>query len=102
MSTINIIATLHVQNEVLDDVRSEMKRLVPLSLSEKGCIEYCLHEVVEGDIGVENTGGQFVVIEKWRDIESLNKHASSEHFTNFINNFSESELRITVQMIKEI
>lgn len=99
MSNVNIIATLHVANEVKEIVKNKMKELVVLSQAESGCIKYEFNEVGGGIPGVENTGGEFVVIETWKDLSALEAHSTSVHFSEFINNFDESELKITLQVI---
>ncbi|ENQ8700622.1 antibiotic biosynthesis monooxygenase [Vibrio harveyi] len=102
MSNINIIATLHTSAFSKESVRTAMKTVESLSRLEDGCIKYDLYEISEEFKGLPSTGGDFLVIETWKDQESLDRHAKSEHFLNLVSKFNEEELKITVQIINKL
>lgn len=100
---INVIATLHVTANVKDAVKAQMKTLVDFSRAESGCVRYDLYQIDKSGIpDVENTGGDFTVIESWADMTALNSHAESKHFTDFVESYSEDELKLTLQVIDKI
>lgn len=102
MSTIKMIATLHVAAEVRDQIRADMLKLVPLSRAESGCIKYDLYDIdQQGAPGVANTGGDFAVFEEWVDGEALQSHTSSDHFQSFAGAYSGDQLKISLQMLNE-
>ncbi|QBJ63702.1 putative quinol monooxygenase [Pseudoalteromonas sp. DL-6] len=103
MSEVNVIATLHVIEHAKAAVKTHMKKLVELSRAESGCLRYDFYQInAKGVPGVENTGGDFVVIERWKNIGALNSHAESDHFTAFAGSFNKDEMNITLQLIDEI
>ncbi|MGY8871477.1 MAG: putative quinol monooxygenase [Pseudomonadales bacterium] len=103
MSKINVIATLHVTNHAKASVKNQMKKLVELSRAEPGCLRYDFYQVdKDGVAGMKNTGGDFVVIESWKNTNALISHAESNHFSSFVTAFSKDEMSITLQLIDEI
>lgn len=102
MSTVRMIATLYAAPEVKDQVRSDMANLVALSQTEEGCLQYDYYEIdQEGMPGVDNTGGDFVVIEEWQDAATLQAHSESEHSKAFHSSYAEGQIRISLQILNE-
>lgn len=80
-----------------------MQKLVPVSQAEAGCLRYDFHEIdSQGLDGVPNTGGDFVVLEGWRNAAALQSHGASAHFQAFITAFSKDELQMSVQLLKTV
>lgn len=97
---LKIIATLTTAPDVRNDVGRAMKRLVTQSQAEPGCLQYDFYEInPEGFEDVPKTGGDFVVIESWKNAEALESHASSDHFQAFIGLFPKDKLMISVQVL---
>ncbi|GAA3538196.1 putative quinol monooxygenase [Zobellella aerophila] len=100
-SELRMIVTLKISPEAVDNVRAAMQKLVPPTRAEAGCLQYDFFEVTpEGPGGVANTGGDFVVIEGWRDEAAHRSHVESDHFQAFITAFSADELQLSVQVLK--
>ena len=100
--TINLIATLHAAPAVHERIKADMNQLVPLSRAEPGCLQYDFYAInQEGAPGIDNTGGDFVVIEKWQDGEALQQHGASQHFQAFMTAYTPEQLRLTVQVLAE-
>lgn len=72
---------LHVYFKVAPEKRDEFlenaKRVVAGTVAEEGCISYHLYE----DTVEANT---FILVEKWRDAESLKLHEQTPHFQEFV------------------
>ncbi|NOI26541.1 putative quinol monooxygenase [Vibrio mediterranei] len=103
MSEINVIATLHVVEYAKSEVKAQMKKLVTLSRAEAGCLRYDFYQIdTVGLPGIKNTGGDFTVIESWKNSNALKSHSESDHFTAFISHFSDAEMEITLQIIEKV
>lgn len=74
MSALSIVAKLATTQENLELVKSELIKLVEPTLSEKGCIDYKLHQDNE-DPNV------FLFYENWETADDLDAHMKSSHFT---------------------
>lgn len=101
MSEFSMIVTLSVAPEAKNAVRAALQKLVPITQAEAGCLRYDCHEVdPDGFPGVANTGGDFVMLETWRDSQAQQSHGASAHFQEFITAFSQDELQLSVQLLK--
>jgi quinol monooxygenase YgiN len=103
MSEINVIATLHVVEHAKSEVKAQMQKLVALSRAEAGCLRYDFYQIdTVGVPGLKNTGGDFTVIESWKNSDALNTHSESDHFMAFVSRFSDAEMEITLQIIEKV
>lgn len=101
-SPIRMIVTLSVSPEAKDRLRAAMQQLVPSTRAEAGCLQYDFYEIDAGAAGgVANTGGDFVMIEGWRDQAAHQAHVASDHFQAFITAFGADELQLSVQVLKD-
>jgi quinol monooxygenase YgiN len=69
-----VVATIVAQPEHRSDVAAALRRAVAATLRESGCELYALHL----DRNDENC---FVMIERWRDMASIDVHAKGPAFT---------------------
>ncbi|MDP5276781.1 putative quinol monooxygenase, partial [Chengkuizengella axinellae] len=79
---IMIHATLHVNPEKEQDFLKDIQSLIEDSRSESGNISYDLMK----DTEKENV---FMMVEEWKDIEAVQSHNTSNHFTTFTGKASE-------------
>ncbi|OIN12236.1 putative quinol monooxygenase [Oceanisphaera psychrotolerans] len=101
-SPIRMIVTLKASPEAKDNVRAAMQQLVPPTRAEAGCLQYDFYEIdPEAAGGVANTGGDFVVIEGWRDQAGHQAHVESDHFQAFITAFGADEVQLSVQVLQD-
>ncbi|NHI00259.1 putative quinol monooxygenase [Oceanimonas sp. MB9] len=101
-SSIRMIATLTVLPDSKDNIRTALHKMVSATQAEAGCLQYdCYDIAAEGLPGVTSTGGDFVVIEHWRDEAALQSHNESDHFQAFVSAFKAEELRLSVQVLKQ-
>ncbi|MFC4778290.1 putative quinol monooxygenase [Paenibacillus sp. GCM10023252] len=73
MENIVITAILKAKPGHEAELYEAMKRVVPFSQSEQGCITYKLHQSAD-DPAV------YVFYEIWQDEQSLQKHLASDHY----------------------
>lgn len=73
----NIIAYFHVKDGALEQVRALAEELVAKTRQEDGCVRYDMNRSLDDP-------NYLVMIESWRDAESLAAHGKSEHFTRLV------------------
>ena len=69
---VNLIVLIEVQLGKADEQINLFKKLQPLVLKEKGCIEYKLSKVSGSDV-------EFVITERWASVEDLAEHDKTPH-----------------------
>lgn len=77
MSEVRIVATLIAKPEHKAATHSAVERVVEPSRQEMGNIQYDLHE----EIGHKGT---YVFFEVWASQEAVDRHNSTVHFQNFV------------------
>lgn len=101
MNPVKVVATMHADPEIHDAIKADMLKIVPKTRAETGCLQYEFYAVDQTEFpGLENTGGDFVVLEAWQDMNALQVHAGADHIQAFINEYSDKPLKITVQVLK--
>jgi quinol monooxygenase YgiN len=73
MEMIVVIATMHARKGSETEMLDVLRRLVPETRKEKGCIQYDLH------ISTEDAAS-FAFYERWIDRAALDAHLRSAHF----------------------
>ena len=74
---ISIVARILVREGEADTIKAELLKLADLSKSDKGCINYDLHQDKENS-------NLFFVYENWKNPDALQKHVESTHFTEYM------------------
>lgn len=70
---LSVIATISAKSEFLSEVRQALDQVVAPSRAEAGCRQYDLHLSRE-------TPNRFVMIERWQDDATLDRHMATPHF----------------------
>lgn len=78
MSQLTVVARVSVKKEHLEDVKSELLKMLSPTRKEDGCIEYNLHQDNEDPT-------VFIFYETWENSASLEKHIISEHYKSYVN-----------------
>lgn len=73
---LTIVARIEVVKDHVDFVKGELKKLIPSTLAEEGCIQYDLHQD-HGDPSV------FLFFENWENRELWQKHMEADHLKAF-------------------
>jgi quinol monooxygenase YgiN len=73
---LTVIAYVRAKPGHEDSVRSALLDLVAHTRTERGCINYDLHES-------EQTPGEFAIYENWKQPGDLDMHAKSDHLQEF-------------------
>ena len=72
MTELNVVATIPVKPEAVEQVRAALQTLVAATRDEEGCIAYDLYESVAAP-------GTFVTLERWTDQAALDAHMGTPH-----------------------
>lgn len=78
MSNLTVVAKVVAKKECIENVKSELQKMVEPTIKEVGCIEYLLHQDCD-DPKV------FVFYETWESLDCLEKHMGTDHFSSYVN-----------------
>ena len=76
MSKLTIIAHIYANADQIDLVKAELKKMVPSTLAEEGCLNYDLHQDNE-------EAAHFFFYENWETRELWQRHMESDHLKEF-------------------
>ena len=70
---LSVVATITAQPEHRSAVHAALLAVVAQSRAEAGCLQYDLH-------AARDTPDRFVMIERWQDDATLDRHMATPHF----------------------
>ena len=76
MATINVVATVRVRPEAIEEFEAVVARTRPLMLADPGCLRYDLQQR-------RGEAGTYVLLECYDSGEALQRHGSSAEFAEF-------------------
>ena len=77
MTQLTIVANIHANPNHIELVKSELKKLVPITRAEKGCINYDLHR--------DNSDpAHFMFYENWESRELWQIHMNAPHLAAYM------------------
>ena len=99
---IHVIAFLEAVPGRRDDLLAKFKTVIPAVLAEPGCIDYgpALDEPTLFDFQLPVNENAFVVVEKWEDLPSLQKHLETPHMQEFVQNAGDVLKGITAHILQ--
>jgi quinol monooxygenase YgiN len=77
MTQLTIVANIHANAEKIELVKSELLKLIPITRSEKGCIDYDLHQDNENP-------AHFTFYENWESRELWQEHMNAPHLAAYM------------------
>ncbi|MEM8785045.1 MAG: putative quinol monooxygenase [Pseudomonadota bacterium] len=77
MTVLTIIANIYAKPGKTHLVRRELEKLIPITLAEKGCIQYDLHQDNERP-------EHFVFYENWESRELWQAHMQAPHLAAYM------------------
>lgn len=77
MSTLTIVANIRANPDKIDLVRAELEKLVPITLAEKGCIQYDLHQDNDDPT-------HFMFFENWESRDLWQTHMNAPHLSAYM------------------
>ncbi|BCG48932.1 hypothetical protein GEOBRER4_n3828 [Citrifermentans bremense] len=79
-----VVASITVKEGKREEFLEIFNANVPKVRDEQGCVEYFPAVDVESGIGVQKLDQQVVtVMEKWQNLEALNRHLESAHMLEY-------------------
>lgn len=79
--TTTILATVTAKPEFASDVESALKKMVPTTRNEAGCVSYAL-------FSSKDKAGVFHLVETYIDDAALASHHQSTHFAELVANLA--------------
>jgi quinol monooxygenase YgiN len=77
MTQLTIVANIHANADKIDLVKSELMKLIPITRSEEGCINYDLHQDNENP-------AHFTFYENWESRELWQEHMNAPHLAAYM------------------
>jgi len=77
MSKLTIVANVHADPNQIDLVKTELEKLVPITRTEEGCIQYDLHRDNENP-------AHFMFFELWESRELWQTHMNAPHLAAYV------------------
>ena len=77
MSKLTIVANIHARPDKIDLVKAELEKLIPITLTEQGCIQYDLHQDNENP-------AYFMFYENWESRELWQAHMNTPHLAAYM------------------
>lgn len=77
MSKLTIVANIKANPDKIELVKSELLKLIDVSRTEEGCINYDLHQDNENP-------AHFMVYENWASRELWKRHIENQHLADYM------------------
>ncbi|MEM6454754.1 MAG: putative quinol monooxygenase [Acidobacteriota bacterium] len=77
MAKLTIVANIHARPEKIDFVKAELEKLLPIMLTEEGCLQYDMHQNNEDP-------AHFLFFENWTTREHWQKHLKAPHLVAYM------------------
>jgi len=74
---LTVVAKVTAKKDSVDNVKSELLKLITPTRKENGCIEYSLHQD-------NDDPAVFVFYETWESLTCLENHTNTDHFKNYV------------------
>lgn len=76
MEQLTVVANIVAKSDCVEVVKAEMLKLIDITLSEEGCINYDLH--VDND-----NPAHFMFYENWESYDLWQEHMEAQHLVDF-------------------
>ncbi len=77
MSKLTIVAHITAKADKIELVRAELEKLIDITRSEEGCLQYDLHRD-------NRNPAHFMFYENWESRESWQTHMSNQHLKDYM------------------
>lgn len=77
MSKLTIVANIYAQPGQIDLVKAELEKLVPITRTEAGCIQYDLHQD-------NDNPAHFLFLENWESRDLWQTHMHAPHLAAYM------------------
>ncbi|MDR2072372.1 MAG: antibiotic biosynthesis monooxygenase [Spirochaetaceae bacterium] len=82
---VHLVVTFSIKEGKMEEYLGELKKLRPLVLAEKGCVEYTFAREYQSPIAIQEAvdPNRLTLIEKWETPEALAIHGKAPHMKEF-------------------
>ncbi|MDR2314664.1 MAG: antibiotic biosynthesis monooxygenase [Spirochaetaceae bacterium] len=82
---VHLVVSFMIKEGKMEEYLGELKKLRPLVLAEKGCVEYTFVREYQSPIAIQETPNpnRLTLIEKWETPEALAVHGEAPHMKEF-------------------
>jgi quinol monooxygenase YgiN len=82
---VHLVVTFIIKDGKMDEYLAEVKKLRPLVLAEKGCVEYTFAREYTSPLVIQEAvdPNRLTLIEKWETPEALAIHGEAPHMKEF-------------------
>lgn len=77
MKKLTIVANIIAKSDKIDLVKSELEKLIDITLNEDGCLQYDLHQDNENK-------AHFLFYENWESRELWQMHMAAQHLQDYM------------------
>jgi len=77
MSTLTIVAHITANSDKIELVKAELEKLIAITRSEEGCLQYDLHQDNENP-------AHFMFYENWESRELWQAHMNNQHLKDYL------------------
>ena len=77
MSKLTIVARITAKPDKIELVKTQLEKLIDITRSEKGCVQYDLHQDNENP-------AHFLFYENWESRDLWQKHMSAKHLQDYM------------------
>ena len=77
MPKLTIVANIKAKSDKIELVKAELEKLIPITRSEQGCLQYDLHQDNEDP-------AHFMMFENWESHELWQKHRGARHMQHYL------------------
>jgi quinol monooxygenase YgiN len=74
---LTIVANIHAHPDKIELVKAELEKLIPITLTEEGCLQYDLHQDNEDP-------AHFLFFENWASRELWQVHMNTPHLAAYM------------------
>ncbi|MDR1428704.1 MAG: antibiotic biosynthesis monooxygenase [Spirochaetaceae bacterium] len=82
---IHVVVTFTIKDGMMDKYLEGIKKLRPLVLAEKGCVEYTYIRETKSPLSIQEPvqDNRLTLVEKWESPEALETHLKSPHMAEY-------------------
>jgi quinol monooxygenase YgiN len=82
---IHVVVTFIIKEGMMDQYLDGIKKLRPLVLAEKGCVEYTYIKEIPSPLTIQEPlqENRLTLVEKWESFEALETHLKSSHMAEY-------------------
>lgn len=99
---INVLATIQVKEDKVEDFLKIFRTVVPDVLREQGCLEYKPAVDVDSGLPVQEADPNVVtIIEKWESLDDLHAHLQAPHMESYRERVQDIVEEVTLKVLRD-